>query len=359
MTRAGKSRSLAAVPVLFLSACGLLPPSTPDTSPAAPPRASAPHGQAYPQLLARAGEFRALLSEQQRAQLHQPYTFENAARWHTYPQADLHEDGRLGLDLGTLSEQQWESLHVLLATAMGSAPNQGADQLRQHLIADDHLHSIGAGDAYGRGHFRLAFLGEPSETGLWQLQFGGHHTAVTNTYRDGRLIGATPSFRAIEPRAPFEYQGTTYEPEGEELRAFQAMLGSLTQNQKDAAELRSGHLLLGPGNDWKFPDRREGVPVASLDAGQRDLVIAAIRTYVGDVDDVSAAAIMAKYERELDATHIAWSGSTALNDTGDYVRIDGPSLWLELQLEGGWSTDEPHPHSVWRDRVTDYGGTRP
>ncbi len=68
----------------------------------------------------------------------------------------------------------------------------------QHLNADDHLRQIGKGDSYGRGDFYIAFLGTPSDSGLWQLQFGGHHLALINTYRDGALAGATPSFQGID-----------------------------------------------------------------------------------------------------------------------------------------------------------------
>jgi hypothetical protein len=41
---------------------------------------------------------------------------------------------------------------------------------------------------------------------------------------------------------------------------------------------------------------------------------------------------------------------------GDYVRIDGPSVWIEWSLQPGRSIEGIHPHSVWRDRAADYGG---
>ncbi len=49
-------------------------------------------------------------------------------------------------------------------------------------------------------------------------------------------------------------------------------------------------------------------------------------------------------------TKIAWSGATALNAVGDYVRIDGPHVWIEFACQGS-----NHYHTIWRDRATDYG----
>jgi hypothetical protein len=46
-----------------------------------------------------------------------------------------------------------------------------------------------------------------------------------------------------------------------------------------------------------------------------------------------------------------------MNQNNDYVRIDGPGIWIEYSAQP--SRDFPgttHPHSVWRDRKTDYGG---
>ena len=40
------------------------------------------------------------------------------------------------------------------------------------------------------------------------------------------------------------------------------------------------------------------------------------------------------------------------------MRIDGPSIWIEYASQGGVIVrNATHPHSVWRDRTGDYGGT--
>ncbi|MEW5423441.1 DUF3500 domain-containing protein [Amorphus sp. 3PC139-8] len=313
----------------------------------------------YQRILDAALNLMDTLSPAQREALVLDYNFANATRWHTYPDATLgRRRNRLGLQLDGLSEEQWNAVYALLDAALGSAPNEGADEVRQHLSVDDYLRRGGTRRDYGRGEFKLAFLGMPSPTGLWELQFGGHHLAVANTYRDGLLIGATPSFRGMEPLTPIDHDGRSIAPQLQEHEAFVAVLASLTDDQLRRARLpRRGTLMMARRN-WDFPERPQGLPVAELNQEQRALVVAAMATFVGDADDVTAAAFMDKYRNEFDQTYLGFSGSPALSNTGDYVRIDGPSVWIELDMDPPFSTHQPHPHALWRDKQADYGGNR-
>jgi hypothetical protein len=230
----------------------------------------------------------------------------------------------------------------------------------QQLNADDYLAAKGGGGSYGRANYFIAFLGQPSDTGTWELQFGGHHLAVANTYVNGALAGATPSFRGVEPNGTFDQNGRSNEPLAVKEKAFAALLAGMSSDQLATAKLSATYsdLLLGPNKDWAFPTTREGVQVSALSAAQKALVTAAIASYVNDVADADATSIMTKYTGELDQTYIGYSGSTALTERNDYVRIDGPSVWIEFSMQGGIVLSGNHPHSVWRDRTADYGGTK-
>lgn len=367
--------TLTSAIIFILGAGGCMAAETPEQ--AAPPQtppsttgsvssvALAPSEGSGAAALDQANAFIATLSDAQRAALLQEYTLANAARWHTYPQWALgRRQARTGLRLSTLSAEQWDALNALLAAATGSERNEGYDEIQQHLAADDWIGRNGGGSGYGRGNFYIAFLGTPSNTGIWQLQFGGHHLALTNTYRNGVLVGATPSFRAIEPHSAIRLGDATLRPQLDEWEAFVALLASLNPRQRAAAELADEQdaLLLGPevrNKDWNFPVRTQGIAVSSLDEEQRALLMKAISLYVNDVADANAASILARYKSELDVTYLSFSGSTSLTSTGDYVRIDGPSVWIELVMDPPYSTNQPHIHAVWRDKRTDYGGTRP
>ncbi|WP_419702875.1 DUF3500 domain-containing protein [Promicromonospora sp. NFX87] len=314
--------------------------------------------------------FAATLDDEQLSALNQDYTFENAANWSNLPNALLaggmgggpgggsNSTGRVGLQTSTLTDEQWTALEDLLAGATGTAENEGYDEIVQHLEADDYLGDNGGGDDYGRGNFFVAFLGTPSASGTWELQFGGHHLAVSNTYTDGALVGATPSFRGIEPMDEVEVDGDTVIPEQQERAAFAELLASLDDDQLTTATLSDSFndILLGPGKDWAFPESSEGLVGSDLTDDQKALLLTAIETYVGDLADGDAQTILAQYEDELDETYVAYTGDIAMENNGDYVRIDGPSVWIEFSMQNGVILDGAHPHAVWRDKTADYGG---
>ncbi len=80
------------------------------------------------------------------------------------------------------------------------------------------------------------------------------------------------------------------------------------------------------------------------------------------MDSESAATLLSIYTNEIDNTYIAWTGSgtsgtasTFLNTNTNYVRIDGPSVWIEFVCQNGVVFSGIHYHSVWRDHLRDYG----
>ncbi len=304
-----------------------------------------------------ANAFKATLSSTQLATAQLTYSLANAQKWSNLP---VTMSPRIGIRFGDLSATQLAAAKALIRAATGTGANEGYAELEQLWAADEYLGANGGGTTYSAGQYYIAFLGTPAMTGTWELQTGGHHVACANTYRDGILIGATPSFRAVEPFAPFASGANTYEPIRQERDALAAMLGSLDATQAATAKLATTFtdILLGPNKDWQFPSTRVGLQVSTLSAAQKTLVLNAIRTYVSDMDDTEAAAIMTRYTSQLDQTYIAYSGTTAITTKNDYVRIDGPSVWIEYSLQGGIVIrTENHPHSIWRDRVGDYGGT--
>ena len=341
---------------LFTGCAAAVPAAIPAATPTA--TASATATVANSTAAAAAEVFAATLTDGQRASLYQEYTLANAEAWSNLPQAL--SKNRIGLQLSSLDATQLAALGVLLQAVSGSTAGEGYDEIQQLLAADNYLAANGGGSDYGSGNYFIAFLGTPSDTGTWELQFGGHHLAFANTYTDGVLAGATPSFRGVEPFGTYEYDGTTIAPLASEQAALATVLASLTADQLAAATLPDVYsdLLLKPGNDWAFPETSAGVLVSTLSADQKALVLAAIATYVNDIDDADAAVILAKYESELDQTYVSFSGSTSLTEQNDYIRIDGPSVWIEFSMQHGIVLSGNHPHSVWRDKVTDYGGTQ-
>lgn len=319
----------------------------------------------------------------------------NATAWSNLPCAGT---CRPGIDFGSLSEEQLAAAESVLKVALGSGKDTGYDHVMQTILADDVLASAEStgspapapsdtatgtatstaaptdvptgtppsggtgggpgGFAYGSGYYYLAFLGTPSRTGTWQLHFGGHHLAVNITFKNGKVAGASPFFSGIEPTSWTADDGTTYEPMAEFRDGMLALTGSLTTEQLAAAKLSQsfGDVLLGPGSDGEFPATKEGLKVSALSARQQKLVLAAIHPWVADVADATAKQLMKTYAKELKDTYISYSGGTGLDTNGDYVRIDGPGVWVEFICQTGVVyRDKIHYHTVYRDHTRDYG----
>lgn len=311
---------------------------------------------AAPTGLANAGNLLALAAElgASNGATNLAYSVASAQKWSNFP-AGIYRD-RVGVKLSDLTEGQLKLAKGELQAATGAKAGEGWDELQQTLNHDDYLGTKAGG--YASGNYYVAHLGTPAASGTWQLYFGGHHFALTNTYKDGKLVGATPSFRGVEPFTAFEQNGRSNQPMAEEATAMAAALQALTAEQQARAQLnqRFGDILVGPQKDGTFPATPVGVRVGDLGAEQQAKVLAAIATYVDDLPATDAATILAKYQAELPETYLSYSGTTGVDTTGDYFRVDGPSVWVELSMQNGVILNGPHPHSVWRDKKTDYGG---
>lgn len=304
-----------------------------------------------------ANAFKATLTSTQISTCFLTYSLSEAQKWSNFPVGIY--NNRVGIKMSALNTTQLAAAKALLKAAAGTGV-EGYNELEAIMAADDYLGANGGGSNYTSGNYYIALLGTPAMTGTWQVYFGGHHLAFANTYKNGILAGGTPSFRSSEPYTEFTQNGSTWEPMKEERVAFAAIWTGLTATQKTTATLSGTYndITLGPQKDWQFPTTKLGLKCSELDATQKALVLAGIRTYVADVDPENATAIMTKYTNELDNTYIGFKGAGNFVTQGDYLRIDGPSVWLEYSTQGGIIIrNYPHPHTVWRDRTGDYGGT--
>jgi Protein of unknown function (DUF3500) len=201
------------------------------------------------------------------------------------------------------------------------------------------------------------------------LQFGGHHYAQNITYDGGVVTSITPLHEAVEPKGSFTYSGTIYTgPLESEHTAMQEMLGSFTGTELTAAKISGtfSDCVMVPGSTTNtFPTAKQGIQVSTLSTAAQAKVLAAIVTWVKDLDDASAAAFTALYQNELANTYVSYASNTSattgnassfLTANTDYVRIDGPSVWIEFACQNGVVLSGIHYHTVMRDHTRDYIG---
>lgn len=300
--------------------------------------------------------FKATLTTSQLAQLQLSYTYNNIKTWSNLPAS---MSSRLGIPFSSLNASQLAAAKAIVQQMSGTTTNEGWDEVQQLWLADDYLSVNGGGSSYGSGNYYLAFFGTPASTGKFEIMMTGHHKTVANTYNNAVFVSGTPHFAATEPLT-WSTNGVSYAPLNQEQAAFAAIISSLSTTQYNVAHTSTTYsdLILGPNANWSFPTSSSGLVCSSLSATQKDLVLTAIKTYINDVDNESAAALLTLYTSELDNTYILHSGSTGINLRNDYFRIDGPHVWIEFSVQNGIVLSGVHYHSVWRDRINDYSTTK-
>jgi len=307
----------------------------------------------------------ATLDEPGRATVQFPFDGPQKTRWSNLPSGIFQ---RQGLRTGDLTPPQRAAVTNLLTVALS---RNGYRKVTDIMRGDEVLRTTqqtgrgrgaappgaggrgrggpGGGVAFGEAEYYLAFLGTPSATAPWMLQFGGHHLAINLTLAGSQATMA-PSLPAAQP-ATFTVEGRTVRPLGNENDKAFALINALNDEQRGQAILgsRVADLVLGAGQDGRTI-QPEGVRAATLPAAQQTMLVELTREWVGIMHDAFAEPRMAEIRGNLANTYFAWSGPTT-NGSAAYFRIQGPTLVIEYAPQNGVD----HIHTIYRDPTNDYG----
>jgi hypothetical protein len=285
-----------------------------------------------------------------------PFEGPQKTRWSNLP-SPMFE--RRGLRIGELTAPQRAAVKELLAVALS---RDGYRKVTDIMQGDEVLRKTSSqgprgggrggrgGPAFGEDEYYIAFLGTPSATVPWMLQFGGHHLAINLTLAGSQATMA-PSLPAAQP-ATFTVEGRTVRPLGNENDKAFALINALNAEQRSQAILNSrvADLVLGPTQDGKTI-QPEGIRASALSAAQQAMLWELTREWVGIMNDAFAEPRMAEIRAKLADTYFAWSGPTT-NGSAAYFRVQGPTLVIEYAPQQG-SVD--HIHTIYRDPTNDYG----
>jgi Protein of unknown function (DUF3500) len=323
------------------------------TPPAASPGTPA---EATARIVAAAQAVVASLDEAGRAKVQFPFESPQKSKWSNLPSPMFQRDG---IRLADLTAPQRAAIDTLLTTALSA---NGYRKVKEIMLADGVLgRGQGQGRAGGGGGGRaggprfaedeyfLAFLGTPSATAPWMLQFGGHHLAINLTMAGSQATMA-PSLPAAQP-AIYEFEGRTVRPLGNENDKAFALINALDDSQRQKAIIGSqvADLVLGATQDGRTI-QPEGVRASALSPAQQTMLLDIVREWAGIQHDAFAATRMAEIRTSLPDTYFAWSGPTT-NGSAAYFRIQGPTLHIEYAPQ----RDITHIHTIYRDPTNDYG----
>jgi hypothetical protein len=281
-----------------------------------------------------------------KAKLVFPFDSPQKSNWSNLP-SGIYQ--RNSLKMGDLTAAQRATVMKLLAVALSA---DGYRKVVDVMNGDEVLKrgaTAGRGPAFGQDEFFLAFVGTPSTTTPWMLQFGGHHLAINLTMA-GSQASMTPSLPAAQP-ATFTWEGRTVRPLGDEHDKGFALINALDDKQKAQAILsyRVADLVLGATQDGKTI-QPEGIRASALTAAQQTMLWDLVREWSGISADAYAEARMAELKSHLNDTYFAWSGPTT-NGSVAYYRIQGPTLVIEYAPQ----KTVDHIHTIYRDPTNDYG----
>ena len=339
-----------------------------------------------------ANDFLATLTAEQKQKV--MYAFDDAtqrARWSNFPTGAV---ARGGISLKQMSAEQQQAAMKLMGTVLSP---MGLEKVNEIRAADDDFKANGSkrgpggggphpqgpppgggqggpppqfggrgpggpggrppggGDLFGSDLYFISFLGTPSATQPWMLQFGGHHLALNITIAGSKGV-LTPTLTGAQP-ALFKLNGKTVRPVGRESDKALALLKSLDETQQKQAVLgyQVADLVLGPGQDGKKISP-EGLKASSMNAKQKAMLLDLIAEWSGILTEPYASARLSQMKADLDDTYFAWSGATtaeAGTNITAYYRVQGPHLVIEYAPQ----SDEPgnHVHTMYRDPTNDYG----
>ena len=292
-----------------------------------------------------------------RARTQFPFEGPQKTRWSNLPTGIF---VRQGLRIGDLTPTQKAAVTSLLTTALSA---DGYRKVTDIIRADEVLRGnsrgggaggrgrggAGGGPAFGEDEYYLAYLGTPSTTTPWMIQFGGHHLAINLTLV-GSQVSMTPSLPAAQP-AIYSFEGREIRPLGKENDKAFELINALDATQRGQAILgyRVTDLVLGPLQDGKVI-QPEGIRATALSPAQQNLLLELAREWAGIMHESFAELRMAELRANLGQTYFAWSGPTT-NGSVAYFRIQGPTVVIEYAPQGSVE----HIHTIYRDPTNDYG----
>lgn len=313
-------------------------------------------------VVAAANAFAATLTTSQQSSFQLAWSLTTARHWSNLPAASV---SRNGVAWSALSTTQRTAATTLINSALSTT---GLTLWQGLQAADDYLNANGGGSSYGAGTYYISVLGTPSTTSFWLLQLTGHHITYNIAF-NGTYQSPTPLFLAIEPKGSFTQSGTTYDPMQAQREAVAALVAALPSYSGSALSGTYSdvvHGANGTGNiDGTYPKSYptgtsgRGVLYASLSTADQAKVQTVIKSYVNTQATECADALLTAYlsDAALAETYVAYAGTAGVTTRNSYIRVDGPRVWIEFSVQNGviFSSDI-HYHTIWRDKLADYGG---
>ena len=171
---------------------------------------------------------------------------------------------------------------------------------------------------------------------------------------DGEITVSTPTFLGANPATVPSGPRRGMRAMKEQEDTARALLASLNADQRALAifdDVAPTNVVTG-ADLVVDPLDPIGIPASALTAGQQELLMAVIESYVGIMaDDIAALRRAAVLAGGVDDIRFAWAGPTERGKVA-YYRVQGAEFLIEFD---NTQEDPNHIHAAYRDFDGDLG----
>ncbi len=300
-------------------------------------------------MAAAATKFLAALNADQKKQATYPLTDAERENWNFVPTA------RNGLSFKDTSTAVQALGINLLRTGLshtGTAKAQAVMQLEFILKEQEPNGPPGRRDAT---NYLVTIFGEPSADKSWGWRFEGHHLSFNFTIVDGKHVFFVPSFIGTNPA---EVRSGARKGErilAEEEDLGHALINSLDEAQRKVAIFAEKGLgeIVTVNKKRVEPLSPVGIAAAQLTAGQKEKLMAVVKSFVNRYHAVLAEETLAEITQAgVDKITFAWAGALKRGEGATYYRVQGPTFLIEFDNA---QNNANHIHSTFREFKGDFG----
>tara|TARA_B100001250_G_C19817158_1_gene799251 strand:- start:2814 stop:3782 length:969 start_codon:yes stop_codon:yes gene_type:complete len=297
-----------------------------------------------------AQEFLAVSDDEKRSKIMLDFSDKSErTNWHYIPR------DRLGLPLRDMDSLELKCAKKLIQ--LGVSP-KGFEKVETIISLESILREIeGPTGKFSRDPqlYYLSIFGVPGGSQTWGWRFEGHHVSINHTLVDDKIVGPTPLFFGSNPAHVRHGERAGLRALKEEEDLGRQLFHELDGSQQDEALVSSEappDILTTNAPFLRGEVRPEGLSVAQMTMGQREILKALVDVYVGRLPKVCAEATSRNIgEMGWEGVCFAWAGSGELGQA-HYYRIQSQQYLAEYD---NTQNDANHIHAVWRDAQNDFG----
>ncbi|MEO5958962.1 MAG: DUF3500 domain-containing protein [Opitutaceae bacterium] len=311
--------------------------------------ATAQAHEAIDAMLAAANAYLGALSPEQKTKATYPLTDAERENWNFVPIA------RNGLSFSSTSTQVQALGLALLRTGVSHTGMAKAQAVMQLEVVLKELERANAKQNRDATNYFVTIFGEPSADKSWGWRFEGHHLSFNFTLVDGKHVFFAPSFIGTNPA-----EVRTGPRKGERVLAEEEDLGHALINSLDDAQRKVAIFAEKGLNEIVTTNKKRvdpltpvGIAAAQLNAGQKEKLMAVVKSFVNRYHPLLAEETIAEITQAgIDKITFAWAGALKRGDAATYYRVQGPTFLIEFDNA---QNNANHIHSTYREFKGDFG----